>query len=167
MQPTKIAAISSSEGQVLSIAGGTYRIVISGQQTNGSFAVIEMTVPPGAGPALHNHPNFEESFYVLEGEVTFQSEMGKYIAQKDAFIAIPKGGLIHGFKNNSTQAARLLCTVIPAGLDDFFIELSKILPSHIPFEALQDIETKNKIKELMEKYGQKIFPSNYFERIEL
>ncbi len=55
----------------LSIAGGSYRIVLSGAQTNGEFAIIEMTVPPGAGANPHAHPNIVETFMVLEGEVTF------------------------------------------------------------------------------------------------
>jgi quercetin dioxygenase-like cupin family protein len=91
----KIWAVNSEEGNKLSIAGGSYRIVISGEQTNGEFAVIEMTVPVGAGPPPHSHERIDESFYVLEGEVTFHSENGSYLATKGAFVNIPKGGLIN------------------------------------------------------------------------
>lgn len=47
---SNVKIISSDEGETLAIAGGNYRIVISGDQTNGNYAVIEMTVPPGGGP---------------------------------------------------------------------------------------------------------------------
>ncbi len=114
-----IKTIDSSQGQKLNIAGGEYRIIISGEQTDGAYAIIEMTVPIGAGPVPHSHPNFEETFYVLEGELTFLSERGQFLAKKGATISIPRGGAIHNFKNNSDRSAKILCTVIPAGLDIF------------------------------------------------
>ena len=40
-----ITITDSKEGQFLGIAGGNYRIIISGDQTNGNYAVIEMVVP--------------------------------------------------------------------------------------------------------------------------
>jgi quercetin dioxygenase-like cupin family protein len=95
----KILTTSCKQGHKLSIAGGDYRIVISGKQTNGSYAVIEMSVPVNADPVPHSHPNFEESFYVLEGEISFKSENGDFVAKKDSFVSIPKGGIIHNFKN--------------------------------------------------------------------
>src|SRR5690349_6065991 len=103
-----ILTTGSDEGQMLKIAGGDYRIIISGEQTKGSFAVIEMSVPPGAGPVPHSHADIEESFYVLEGEVNFKSENGGYLATKGAFVSIPTGGMIHSFKNLTDQPAKLL-----------------------------------------------------------
>ena len=117
-----ILGITPAEGQVLSIAGGSYRIVISGAQTNGEFAVIEMSVPPNAGPIPHAHADIHETFYVLAGEVVFNTDGGSFLAQTGAFINIPKGGAIHNFKNTSAQPAKLLCTVYPAGMDVMFAE---------------------------------------------
>lgn len=151
-----ILTIDVSEGQEFLIAGGNYRIIISGKQTDGKFAVIEMSVPPGAGPNPHSHANFTESFYVLEGEVAFKSESGNYIAKKGSFINIPEGGMIHGFKNVSNIPAKLLCTVIPAGLDDFFEEIAAYLTANSNAEI-------DKIKSISEKYGQKIYPENYLD----
>ncbi|MEJ7663753.1 MAG: hypothetical protein WKG07_31590 [Hymenobacter sp.] len=31
--------------------GDTYRVIASGEQTGGAYAVIDMLVPPGGGPA--------------------------------------------------------------------------------------------------------------------
>jgi hypothetical protein len=41
---------SNTEGEIIGVAGGNYRIIISGEETNGNYAVIEMLVPPGGGP---------------------------------------------------------------------------------------------------------------------
>ena len=158
--PNPIITVSESEGQKLKIAGGNYRIIISGKQTNGEYAVIEMSVPPGAGPNPHAHPEFTETFFVLEGEVSFKSELGSYVAQKNSFVNIPKGGIVHGFKNLSDQPAKLLCTVTPAGLEDLFEEMSEYLETA---SSNTEKETKEKISSIFEKYGQQMFPPDYLD----
>ncbi|MBF4518427.1 cupin domain-containing protein [Flavobacterium sp. ANB] len=160
MKPA-IITVDETEGQKLKIAGGNYRIIISGKQTNGEYAVIEMSVPPGAGPNPHSHADFLETFYVLEGEVSFKSEDGTYIAKQNSFVNIPKGGIVHGFKNLSDKPAKLLCTVTPAGLDDLFEEIAGYLETN----SDNEIETKEKINSIFEKYGQKMFSPDYLDRI--
>lgn len=157
-------AIGPSSGEKLSIAGNNYRIIISGEQTAGAFAVIDMLVPPGGGPGPHAHPDFQESFFVLEGEVEVKTETQTYTANKGAFITIPKGGLIHGFKNKTNEMARLLCTVVPSGLEAFFneigtpVEARGFLPEAKPSPAEMERLTK-----ISEKYGQQLFPPDYLD----
>ena len=117
---SNIRTIDNDQGHQLNIAGGDYRVIVSGKQTGGTYAIIEMTVPPNAGPIPHMHPGFEETFYVLEGEVNFRSHAGSYLATKGATVSIPTGGPVHSFKNLADTPAKLLCTVVPAGLEDFF-----------------------------------------------
>lgn len=154
-----IKTIDNNQGQKLTIAGGDYRIIVAGKETNGAYAIIEMTVPVGAGPVPHSHTNFEEIFYVVEGALDFKSETGSFLAQKGATVSIPKGGIIHNFKNNSDKPAKLLCTVIPAGLDDFFVEVSELLLSNKDSEAV----IKEYIKLISEKYGQKLYSPTYWD----
>jgi quercetin dioxygenase-like cupin family protein len=152
--------ISSDSGDKFFIAGGIYRIVLSGKQTGGTFAMIEMEVPPGAGPGPHSHPDFQETFYVLEGEVEFTSETGKGVAGKGALIHIPLNGPVHCFKNKSSVAARLLCTVVPSGLDEFFATMGKPLDG----EALapQSPPDPERMRALAEQFGTKLYPPDYF-----
>jgi quercetin dioxygenase-like cupin family protein len=159
---SNIKIINKAEGALLGIAGGNYRIVISGEQTNGHYAVIEMTVPPKGGPPPHAHPDTQEMFYVLEGEVEFKTEAGKQIVTKDGFVNIPLGGAIHCFKNNTEHFARLLCTVVPAGLDNLFREIGvPVQPGEIvPVPELTE-ERKAFLKQLDEKYNQKTYPPDF------
>lgn len=157
---TPITTVNETEGHKLKIAGGNYRIIISGKQTDGEYAVIEMAVPPGAGPNPHAHPDFTETFFVLEGEVSFKSELGSYVAKKNSFVNIPKGGIVHGFKNLSDQPAKLLCTVTPAGLDDLFEEMADYMESNI---SSSESEKKENINAIFKKYGQTLYPENYLE----
>lgn len=160
----KIKIVGKSEGRTLAVAGGNYRIVVSGKETGGSYAVIEMVVPPGGGPPPHSHPDFQEMFHVLEGEVEFKTESGKQIVGRDGFINIPLGGAIHCFKNISENQARLLCTVVPAGLDDLFDEIGKPveLGQMLPVPEMTE-ERKKLLMEADMKYGQKTFPPDYLD----
>ena len=162
MQSNTILAIGPAAGDNLLVAGGEYRIVASGQQTDGRYAVIEMTVPPGAGPNPHSHESFEESFFVLEGEVTFMSEAGTYVAKEHSFIAIPKGGIVHHFKNLTERPAKLLCTVSPAGLDDFFLEVSKYMQA-AKEGSYPDADVKVSLNDIAARSGQKLFSPDYLE----
>jgi mannose-6-phosphate isomerase-like protein (cupin superfamily) len=76
-------------------------------------------MPPGApGPPLHVH-DFDEAFYVLEGEVTFQ--VGEELATAGAGeLAFAPGGTPHTLANRSGQPARFLVVCTPAGFEREF-----------------------------------------------
>nr|WP_067053842.1 cupin domain-containing protein [Mucilaginibacter sp. L294] len=157
-----LVATSPDDGDNLSVAGGIYRILVSGKQTNGGFAVIEMSVPAGGGPGPHAHAGFQESFYVIEGEVEVKTEETTFTATKGAFVNIPLGGMVHCFKNRSNNLAKLLCTVVPAGLEEMFLEIGKPVKAG-EFIAPQpmDEETIKKFTAIAERHGQKLYPPDY------
>lgn len=156
--------VGPDAGETLSVAGGTYRILVSGAQTNGAFAVIEMLVPPGGGPGPHAHAQIDESFFVVSGEIEVRSEYGTHTAVTGSFIHIPKGGVVHGFKNKSPENAHLLCTVVPAGLEAFFKEIGQpvISGEFLPPPAM-DQEAAARIGKIAEKYGQVLYPPDYLQ----
>jgi quercetin dioxygenase-like cupin family protein len=157
-----IITVDENQGQNYSIVGDTYRIIISGKQTKGEYAVIDMLVPPGGGPGPHSHAAIHESFYVVDGEIDFKTEAGNYTAKKGAFVNIPKGGEVHCFKNTTTKMAHLLCTVIPAGLDEFFEEIgTPVEPGTFLPHPVLDEATLVKLKSAAEKHGQKLYPPDY------
>jgi quercetin dioxygenase-like cupin family protein len=159
-----ITTVDNEHGQSISVVGDTYRILISGEQTNGNYAVIDMLVPPGGGPGPHAHKEIQEMFYVVEGEIEFKMEGGNYTAQKGSFVNIPFGGAVHAFKNTSDRAAHLLCTVIPAGLDSFFLEIGKPVEADKFLEPMPPgDEELNKLKSLAEKYGQELYPPDFLK----
>ncbi len=157
--------IQLNEGKVFSVVGDSYRIVTGGEATNNDYAVIDMLVPPGGGPGPHAHKDIHETFYVLEGEIELTTEDGTQVAQQGSFVTIPKGGIIHQFKNKTNSVVHVWCVVIPAGLDKFFEEIGK--PSS--FGAFtppppMDEATAKKLKAIAENYGQEIFPPDYLEK---
>ncbi|MEQ8788802.1 MAG: cupin domain-containing protein [Pirellulaceae bacterium] len=59
-----------SEGRRIGVVGDLYRFLATGEETGGKYAMWEAIVPPGGGPPPHIHSREEESFYVLEGQMT-------------------------------------------------------------------------------------------------
>ena len=48
------------------------RVVLRSEQTDGVLSIVELSSPPGfGGPPLHRH-DFDETFYVTQGELIFQ-----------------------------------------------------------------------------------------------
>ena len=162
MENTKQAPITigAEEGQSLSIAGNSYRILVSGSETGGDFATIDMLVPPGGGPGPHSHAHFHETFYVMEGEVEIHSEVSVYTAKMGDYVVIPKGGIIHYFKNKTDKNVRLLCTVIPSGLEEMFIAISKEI-SNGQLSPSPDSQGLKQMQQIAEKYGQQFYPPDY------
>lgn len=161
---TSVKIINEQEGQFLGVAGGNYRIVIPGEETGNSFAVIEMVVPPGGGPPPHSHPYVQETFYVLEGEMEFKTETGRSVVSKGGLVNIPLGGAIHCFQNNSSSLVKLLCTVMPAGLEKVFQKIgTPVQPgAFAPVPELTE-ERKAFLKQLDEKTHQRTYPRDYLD----
>ena len=105
----------------LGVAGDTYTILVTGKDTAGRYCLIDMHVPPGGGPPPHRH-DFEESFTVLEGEIEATFRGLKQTIRTGQVINIPANAP-HQFRNESGQAARLLCYCSPAGLEELFLEV--------------------------------------------
>jgi EmrB/QacA subfamily drug resistance transporter len=97
---------------------------LRGEQTKGRLAAIENTIGAGfGGPPLHVHPDFDETFYVLEGELTFQLESERLTAGAGVLVFAP-GETPHAFANLSGKQARVLILCTPAGFERYFDRLA-------------------------------------------
>lgn len=165
MKKQSAQIINSTEGKAMSVIGDSYRIVEPGDNTNNDFSIIDMLVPPGGGPGPHAHKDFHETFYVLDGEVELTTEDGVSTISKGSFAVIPKGGLVHSFKNKSKVTAHLWCMVTPAGLEKFFEKIGKpsAFGTFLPLPEM-DETTSRKLQEIAKEYGQEIYPPGYFEK---
>ncbi len=150
------------DGETLSVVGDTYRILITGEQTGGAYASIDMLIPPKGGPGPHSHVGFQESFYVIEGEVIVKTLEQTFTATKGSFVNIPKGGVVHDFKNETDQNAHLLCVVVPAGLEESFQAIGKpVAPGDLLPPPVLGPEEQKRMTETAAKYGQIVYPPDY------
>src|SRR6478735_5824058 len=119
--PSRPVVRTSTQGRTVAAVGDVYRFLTTGEETDGQFALWEAIVLPGGGPPPHVHSRENESFYVLEGEVTFHVGDERIVATAGTFANMPVG-VPHRFKNESDRPARMLISVAPAGLEKMFFE---------------------------------------------
>ena len=159
-----VLTLDPAQGESVSVVGDTYRILVSGAQTGGAFAIIDMLIPPNGGPGPHSHAAMQETFYVIDGEVRVKTKDATYTARKGSFVSIPLGGVVHAFKNVSATPAHLLCTVVPAGLEAMFLEIGQPVAAgkFLPPAPLSPSEL-TRLTAIAEKYRQKLFPPDYLD----
>ena len=100
---------------------GRIRIKTAGEQTGGRFSQVESLDPQGSGTPMHVHLNEDETFYVLEGEVSLFVDGERIDVSAGDFAYVPRGAS-HGYVVRSEQA-RMLVTFSPAGFEEAFVEL--------------------------------------------
>src|SRR3954451_10707491 len=66
----------------------TYTILLSGDDTDGRYCLIDMMIPPGGGPGPHRH-DFEESFTILEGEIETNFRGKQSVVRAGETVNIP------------------------------------------------------------------------------
>ncbi len=165
MRPTHVNTLDPQAGKTLSVVGDTYRMLLTGDQTDNKLAVIDMLIPPGGGPGPHAHASLIETFYVIDGEVVVRSETQTYTARKGAFVTIPMGGAVHMFKNETDTTAHLLCIVVPSGLDAMFEEIGQpVAPDQFLPPPPMTPDRLAQMQAVAEKYGQEVFPPDYLDR---
>lgn len=150
MQPATVR--KPHEGRTVAVVGDVYRFLATGDETNGRYAMWEAIVPPGGGPPPHIHSREEESFYVLEGEITFQIGDETVVAGEGTFANMPVGSL-HGFKNESGKTARMIISVAPAGLEEMFFECGVPLAEGVTDAKPPTQEEIDKLLEIAPRYG--------------
>ena len=142
----------STEGRTIGVVGDVYRFLATGEETDGKYAMWEAIVPPGGGPPPHIHSREEESFYILEGELTFQIGDQRLTATAGMFANMPVGCL-HSFKNESDKPAKMLISVAPAGLENMFFEVGQSIEVGTTAAALPTKQDIEKLLEVAPRYG--------------
>ena len=113
-------------------------VLLRSEESDGVVSIIDNTVPANwPGPFLHKH-DFDEAFYVLEGELTFQVE-DQLITRRAGELAFAPRGVVHTLANHSDGRARYLVVCTPAGFERYFARMNENPPEwalqEIPFEV--------------------------------
>lgn len=114
--------------------GGPLTFRARGEQTGGRLTAFENRVAPGQGPPLHRHAHEDESWYVIEGRFRFRVGDGILDAPEGSFVWVPRG-VAHCFQNVGPEAARILVTFTPSGMERFFDRFAALGPDDDPMEA--------------------------------
>jgi mannose-6-phosphate isomerase-like protein (cupin superfamily) len=117
-------SLGADEGEAIWYLGGLMTRKTGAEATAGAFDVIETLAAPGASPPWHVHHREDESFYVVEGRVTYYVGERVISAEHGTFVRLPRG-IAHTFRIEGTEPARLLEIVAPSGLWEFFKEMGE------------------------------------------
>jgi len=138
----------------IGLVGDTYTILLSGDDTNGRFCLIDMHIPPGGGPPPHRH-DFEETFIIQEGELEATFRGQKSFVRAGETVNIPANAP-HQFHNSSDKPVRMLCICSPAGQENFFLQVGVPVATRTtaPPKLDQAAQEKfvSKVKELAPKF---------------
>ena len=116
--PINPYALDADEGDAYWFAGTLITVKARGEDTNGSFSLVEQLAPAGFGPPLHVHPEDDELFTILEGKATFWIGDETISAPEGTIVYIPHG-VPHSFRIEEDET-RLYQFAYPPGFEDFF-----------------------------------------------
>lgn len=124
--------VLATPGAIVELGNGsriTYRATT--QQTEGTFALLEYVLAPGDGAGPHRHSREDESFLVLSGELSVQIGEQQQVVAAGGFVRIPRG-MRHSFSNRGSEPLTALIVLTPAGLEQFFLDVTQ--PGAVPGE---------------------------------
>jgi quercetin dioxygenase-like cupin family protein len=129
-------------------AGDTHQLLThtivwkaTANDTSGHYALFEMSDHEGGGAPVHSHP-WEETFYILEGEIEILLVDRHEVFGAGAVVHIP-ANTIHAFQICS-PSARALGIVAPGKAEAFYREAGAKLTTLPPDPIV--------MQELAEKY---------------
>ena len=101
--------------EVIRIGPLAIRFLLSGDDTNGSVSVFELSVPAGQKLAAPTHKNdtYEETLYGIKGVVTWTIDGNAIEVGPGEAVCIPRGS-VHRFDNLGTEDAKQLSIITPA-----------------------------------------------------
>src|SRR4051812_40668431 len=97
--------VSHSEGTSVWFDGLTITVKVAADQTGGSMGLVTASIPPGTGPSTHAHPDADETFYVIDGELEFLAGDRIFTGRPGDAVYIPRTTR-HHVKNVGILPAR-------------------------------------------------------------
>lgn len=82
-------------------------------ETQGESLIVDNWLEPGGRLPAHLHPQQEERWSVLDGEVWFRLGDDERSIGPDAGELIVAPGIVHGLRNTSAREAHLRCFATP------------------------------------------------------
>ncbi len=112
--------LAPSEGEALWFNNDLLTLKATGAQTDGAFLLIEELARRGKTTPLHVHPEEEETFYVLEGEMLFHLDGSEQSLAAGGFASVPRG-VPHAFVVTSEVARSLILITPGSGAMEAFL----------------------------------------------
>jgi mannose-6-phosphate isomerase-like protein (cupin superfamily) len=144
--PPPLTIVQPGEREVTADLGGIgVAFKLWGRDTNGMVSVVEHPIAVGALVAPHLHTREDEYSIVTDGEIGFRSGSREVVLGPGGYITKPRGEM-HAMWNAGSVPARMIEIISPAGLENFFWEVSELVRAAAPPDMAQ-------LAALAESYG--------------
>jgi mannose-6-phosphate isomerase-like protein (cupin superfamily) len=117
------------------VRGGWLSFLAVGEHTGGAYALIETANHPSTAVPLHVHEREDETWFVLEGEYTFEVGGRTFPARPGDYVFGPRN-VPDSYANRTGAVARALIMVTPAGFEGFWRESARLAGDAAAHEAL-------------------------------
>lgn len=128
-------------GAIHNVLGAPYRFLVSSENSDGAFSLIEVTTPPQAGVPLHIHTREDETFFILEGTIEATCDGKTLTLQKGATAFLPRN-IPHSYRNSTNSTARYLVWITPGGFEKCLEEFGRLPAGQPPPETIVGIGQK-------------------------
>ena len=89
--PRRAFVSRRSDGEHLWSLGGHFTTKLSGEQSDGGFALVEAIAFRSTEPPLHIHTREDEAWYVLDGQMTLYVGDESFVVPSGTFAFAPRG----------------------------------------------------------------------------
>ena len=128
----------------------TVRFLVTADDSPGSIAVFELTVPGAQrlpAPA-HSHDHYEETIYGIDGVLTWTVDGRQIEVGPGQALCIPRGA-VHRFDNRGSQDVKALCMITPAALGpQYFRECAEVIDA-----TADGVPDRARLAEIMRRHG--------------
>ncbi|HUX44366.1 MAG TPA: quercetin 2,3-dioxygenase [Terracidiphilus sp.] len=154
---SRVKHVPAGSGAAYWGPGELMTFVATGEETGGAFFLAEICVTPGGGTPPHIHHREDESFQLLEGQLTVNVGGHTMTASPGDFVYLPRG-IAHSFKNNGEEKVRALVLTTPAGLEGFFAEVFELATDRTAVPPAPSRELIARAMAAGPKYGLELLP---------
>ena len=127
----------------LDIVGEHVTVLASGEATGG-YEVFLQRGPQGSGPPAHSHP-WDESFYVVKGEIAFGIGADSKAASPGTLVHLP-AGTVHWFRFGP-GGGEMISITSRLGASRMFTDLAReVEPVNPDLERLAEVGGRHGLK---------------------
>ncbi len=144
--PVPFIVMPGQAPRPLNVVGEKITVLASGEQTGG-YEIFLQVGPEGSGPPPHNHP-WDESFYVIKGEIALGVDRSETIAPPGTLVHVP-AGTTHWFRFGKGGCEMVSMTSCE-GASRLFADFDREIPPEEP-----DL---GKLAEIAQRHGLVVIP---------
>jgi quercetin dioxygenase-like cupin family protein len=111
--PSSPFAVHLADAPAYWSLGELLTMYATAEQTGGAFSLMEELLPRGAEPPPHVHRREDESFFVLDGELTVRVGDQTFAAKPGSFVYCPRD--VPHLLTVETERVRMLTLCTPGG----------------------------------------------------